>query len=181
MDFAYSQRAQSFKRQVETFMEQYVLPYNAQWHAEVERGAYPLELVNNIKDLAKWDGLWNLFLPGLPDDAPGVGLSNLDYAPVAEAMGRVHWASEVFNCSAPDTGNMELLHLFATPEQRSLWLEPLLDGSLRSCFAMSEPDVASSDARISRPASAVRAMSTSSTGASGSSPGRDTRTAGSRS
>ncbi len=146
MDFAYSRRAEDMRRQVGAFMEQYVLPYNAQWHAEVEQGRYPLELMGNLKDLARWDGLWNLFLPTLPEEAPGSGLSNLDYAPVAEVMGRVHWASEAFNCSAPDTGNMELLHLFATPVQRRQWLDPLFDGSVRSCFAMSEPDVASSDA-----------------------------------
>ncbi len=146
MDFSYSPRSEELRMQVRDFMDQYVLPYNAQWHAEVARGTYPLELINNLKDLARWDGLWNLFLPNLPDDAPGTGLSNLDYAPIAELMGRMHWASEVFNCSAPDTGNMELLNLFATPDQREQWLDPLFRGEIRSCFAMSEPDVASADA-----------------------------------
>src|SRR6185437_8953169 len=92
------------------------------------------------------EGLWNLFLPGLKPDEPGTQMSNLDYAPCAEIMGLHDWASEVFNCSAPDTGNMELLHLAATPAQQERWLKPLLDGAIRSSFAMTEPDVASSDA-----------------------------------
>jgi acyl-CoA dehydrogenase len=103
-------------------------------------------VIEPLKRLAREAGLWNLFLPGLRPDEPGVRLSNLEYAPLAEIMGRVPWASEVFNCSAPDTGNMELLHLFATPEQRERWLSPLLEGRIRSCFAMTEPDSASSDA-----------------------------------
>jgi len=88
---------------------------------------FPLSFMNDLKALAKSEDLWNLFLPGLRQDEPGQGLSNLDYAPVAEIMGRVEWASEAFNCSAPDTGNMELLHLFATPEQSERWLKPLLE------------------------------------------------------
>ena len=103
-------------------------------------------LIENLKELAREQGLWNLFLPGLRPDEPGQALSNLEYAPLAEIMGRVGWASEVFNCSAPDTGNMEILHLFASPQQTTDWLRPLLDGRIRSCFAMTEPDVASSDA-----------------------------------
>lgn len=127
-------------------MDRYVLPHNTEWHAEVAQGRYPLTLINDLKALAKDDGLWNLFLPTLRDDEPGSRLSNLEYAPVAEIMGRVHWASEVFNCNAPDSGNIELLHLFANAKQRQEWLVPLLEGEIRSCFAMSEPDVASSDA-----------------------------------
>jgi acyl-CoA dehydrogenase len=99
----------------------------------------------DLKALAKSEGLWNLFLPSLRDDEPGTRLSNLAYAPLAEVMGRLPWASEVFNCSAPDTGNMELLHRFASPAQNQQWLQPLLQGKIRSAFAMSEPDVASSD------------------------------------
>ncbi len=109
-------------------------------------GVYPPPFVAELKALAKAEGLWNLFLPGLDPSEPGTPLSNLDYAPLAEIMGRVPWSSEVFNCSAPDTGNMELLHRFATPAQHERWLAPLMAGEIRSCFAMTEPDVASSDA-----------------------------------
>lgn len=127
-------------------MDNYIVPRNMQWRKDVESGIFPVSFMTDIKALAKSEGLWNLFLPGLKDDEPGTGLSNLDYAPLAEVMGRISWASEVFNCSAPDTGNMELLHMFASAKQREDWLVPLLDGDIRSAFAMSEPDVPSSDA-----------------------------------
>ncbi|MBA1149226.1 acyl-CoA dehydrogenase family protein [Ectothiorhodospiraceae bacterium WFHF3C12] len=146
MDFGYAPRVQTLRRQVQDFLEDYLLPHNLQWHRAVADGQFPLQLMEDLKALAKWDGLWNLFLPELPEDAPGTRLTNLEYAPLAEIMGRLPWAPEVFNCNAPDTGNMELLNLFATPEQRERWLMPLLEGEIRSCFAMSEPDVASSDA-----------------------------------
>jgi acyl-CoA dehydrogenase len=145
MDFAHSPRALELRQRLAAFMQHYVLPYNPAWHCSVQEGVYPPPFVEDLKALAREEGLWNLFLPGLREDAPGTGLSNLDYAPLAEVMGRIPWAPEVFNCSAPDTGNMELLHLFATPAQRVLWLMPLLEGQMRSAFAMSEPDVASSD------------------------------------
>jgi acyl-CoA dehydrogenase len=128
------------------FMQRHVLPANLAWHRQAESGSYPVELLKPLKALAKEGGFWNLFLPGLREHEPGMRLSNLDYAPLAEIMGRIPWASEVFNCSAPDTGNIELLHLAATPQQYQQWLLPLLEGEIRSCFAMSEPDVASSDA-----------------------------------
>jgi acyl-CoA dehydrogenase len=130
---------------MDAFMQRYVLPYNASWHASVHDGVYPPPFLEDIKVLAREEGLWNLFLPTLQTDEPGTCLNNLDYAPLAETMGRLPWAPEVFNCSAPDTGNMELLHRFASPQQRSRWMVPLLDGAIRSAFAMSEPDVASSD------------------------------------
>ena len=145
MDFEHSPQAQALLQQLNAFMARYVLPHNAAWHQAVQQGAYPPPFLEDLKILAREEGLWNLFLPGLRDDEPGTRLSNLDYAPLAETMGRLPWASEVFNCSAPDTGNIELLHRFATPEQRSQWLDPLLQGHIRSAFAMSEPDVASSD------------------------------------
>lgn len=145
MDFNHSPRALALRRQLEAFMQQYLLPYNAAWHRSVQEGIYPPPFLEDLKALAREEGLWNLFLPGLQADEPGTRLGHLDYAPLAEAMGRLPWAAEVFNCSAPDTGNMELLHRFATPDQRSQWLVPLLEGRIRSAFAMSEPDVASSD------------------------------------
>ncbi len=145
MDFAPSAQAQELLLKLDAFMQRYLLPYNAAWHRSVADGVYPPPFLDDLKSLAREEGLWNLFLPGLRDDEPGTRLCNLDYAPLAEIMGRLPWASEVFNCSAPDTGNMELLHRFATPVQRERWLLPLLDGRIRSAFAMTEPDVASSD------------------------------------
>ena len=145
MDFDYSPQVQALRQRLDDFMERYVLPYNGAWHRSVAQGIFPPPFVDDLKALARSEGLWNLFLPSLHDDEPGQRLSNLAYAPLAEIMGRLPWASEVFNCSAPDTGNMELLHLFATPEQNQRWLVPLLNGEMRSAFAMSEPDVASSD------------------------------------
>lgn len=145
MDFAHSPRAQDMRQRLEAFMQRYLLPYNAAWHASVQAGAFPPPFLEDLKSLAREESLWNLFLPTLREGDPGTRLSNMDYAPLAEVMGRLPWAAEVFNCSAPDTGNMELLHRFATPAQRAQWLQPLLHGEVRSAFAMSEPDVASSD------------------------------------
>ncbi len=146
MHFAHSPRVESLRRQLLDFMDAYIVPRIPAWHAAVDAGRFPVPFMADLKALAREEGLWNLFLPSLGEDEPGTRLTNLEYAPLAEIMGRVHWASEVFNCNAPDTGNMELLHLFATPEQRERWLRPLLEGQIRSAFAMTEPDVPSSDA-----------------------------------
>ncbi|MGI9286765.1 MAG: acyl-CoA dehydrogenase family protein [Pseudomonadales bacterium] len=146
MDFAYSPKVEELCTQVRNFMGDHIVPRTGQYNNEVHAGTFPVSFMEDLKALAKSEGLWNLFLPHLKDDEPGTRLTNLEYAPLAEIMGRIGWASEVFNCSAPDTGNMELLHMFATPEQRQQWLVPLLNGEIRSAFAMTEPDVPSSDA-----------------------------------
>ena len=145
MDFELSPRALELRTRLERFMEDLVLPSLPDWHRWADAGVYPLDVIEPLKERAQALGLWNLFLPGLRDDQPGTRLSHLDYAPLAEAMGRVPWAAEVFNCNAPDSGNIELLQLFANEAQRERWLGPLLRGEIRSCFAMSEPDVGSSD------------------------------------
>ncbi len=146
MDFDYSPKVEELRARVQRFMDEHIVPRIGRWNEEVHAGTYPVSFMEDLKALARSEGLWNLFLPGLEPHEPGTRLTNLEYAPLAEIMGRVAWASEVFNCSAPDTGNMELLHLFATPAQRERWLEPLLRGEIRSAFAMTEPDVPSSDA-----------------------------------
>lgn len=144
MNFEPSPAAAERLRQLEAFIERFVLPHNGAWHRCAREGVPP-PFMQDLKDLARAEGLWNMCLPGLRDDEPGTRLGNLDYAPLAEAMGRLPWCAEVFNCSAPDSGNMELLQLYASPQQRRQWLAPLLEGQIRSAFAMSEPDVASSD------------------------------------
>lgn len=146
MDFSYSPQVEKLRRQLRDFMDDHVLPRVRDHQRFVDTGDWPPPFLDDLKALARSEGLWNLFLPSLSSDEPGTRLSNLEYAPLAEIMGRIEWASEVFNCNAPDTGNMELLHMFGTAEQKQRWLMPLLNGEIRSCFAMSEPDVASSDA-----------------------------------
>ncbi|MEC9370939.1 MAG: acyl-CoA dehydrogenase family protein [Pseudomonadota bacterium] len=146
MNFAYTPKVEALRARVNTFMTEHIVPRIWLWHEETEQGQFPPAFMEPLKAHARDQGLWNLFLPGLREEEPGTRLSNLEYAPLAEIMGRVAWASEVFNCNAPDTGNMELLHMFATPEQYEQWLRPLLQGEIRSAFAMTEPDVASSDA-----------------------------------
>ena len=146
MDFAYSEKTRELSAKLKDFMDTHLVPRHRQWLEESQAGRYPISFMTDLKALAKEEGLWNMFLPHLKEDEPGTRLSNLDYAPLAEIMGRLLWASEVFNCSAPDTGNMEILHMFGTPEQKEKWLKPLLNGEIRSSFAMTEPDVASSDA-----------------------------------
>jgi acyl-CoA dehydrogenase len=142
MDFAHSQRSLEMAEKLTAFMAEHVYPNENRYTEELNTGDRwrPLDLIEKLKFKARSEGLWNLFLPDVS------GFTNLDYAPLAEIMGRVTWASEVFNCSAPDTGNMEVLHLYGAEEQKKQWLEPLLAGEIRSCFAMTEPDVASSDA-----------------------------------
>jgi acyl-CoA dehydrogenase len=146
MDFAYSEKVNKLRQQVNDFMERYIYPNEQTYRQQIAASGNPhhhAEIVDELKARARETGLWNLFLP---DKEYGAGLTNLEYAPLAEIMGRVIWASEVFNCSAPDTGNMEILAQFGTEEQKKQWLLPLLNGEIRSAFAMTEPDVASSDA-----------------------------------
>ncbi|MCL2344551.1 MAG: acyl-CoA dehydrogenase family protein [Desulfobulbus sp.] len=146
MDFGYTPKVEELRRRVSAFMDDYIVPRIRQHNEEIAAGHFPVSFMEDLKALAKSEGLWNLFLPHLRDDEPGTRLTNLEYAPLAEIMGRVMWSAEAFNCSAPDTGNMELLNMFASDEQRERWLKPLLNGEIRSSFAMTEPDVASSDA-----------------------------------
>src|SRR5216684_6558374 len=146
MDFAYTEKVNELRKRVSAFMDRSIYPNEQTFRDQVVTSGNPhhhAEIVDELKTKAKAEGLWNLFLP---DDEYGAGLTNLEYAPLAEIMGRVGWASEVFNCSAPDTGNMEILAQFGTPEQKKEWLTPLLNGEIRSSFAMTEPEVASSGA-----------------------------------
>lgn len=145
MDFAYSSEVEALRAELRAFMDDFVLPADPAVRKAAADGRVALPILEPLKELARERGLWNLFLPGLLEEEPGTRLSNLDYAPLAEIMGRIPWSAEVFNCSAPDTGNMELLHLFATAEQRERWLMPLLRGEIRSAVGITEPDVASSD------------------------------------
>lgn len=142
MDFDYSGKSLELQKKLGSFMDEFIYPNEQRYHDEIAEGDrwQPLGLIDQLKAEARAAGLWNLFLPSES------GLSNLVYASLAEIMGRVVWCAEVFNCSAPDTGNMEVLHLYGSVEQKKQWLEPLLAGEIRSCFAMTEPDVASSDA-----------------------------------
>jgi acyl-CoA dehydrogenase len=161
MDFAYSARTAELQTRLLRFMDEHIYPNEAAWWAEIEANTAagkrwtPLEMIEGLKPKAREQGLWNLFLPPTAGGAAaasqdsefaGIGLSNGDYAPLAEIMGRVPWASEVFNCSAPDTGNMETIARYGSAEHKQRWLQPLLEGRMRSAFAMTEPAVASSDA-----------------------------------
>ncbi len=146
MDFAYTERVNTLRQRLNDFMEQHIYPHEATYKEQIEMSGNPHHhagIIDELKREARAEGLWNLFLP---DQEYGADLTNLEYAPLAEIMGRVSWASEVFNCAAPDTGNMEILAQFGTSEQKQQWLRPLLDGEIRSAFAMTEPEVASSDA-----------------------------------
>jgi len=155
MDFAYSSRTQQLRERLLRFMDEHVYPAEAAYHAELAantaagRRWTPLQVIERLKPLAREAGLWNLFLPVDTAEASGysgAGLTNAEYAPLAEIMGRVSWASEVFNCSAPDTGNMETIARYGSDDLKARWLAPLLEGRIRSAFAMTEPEVASSDA-----------------------------------
>jgi len=146
MDFTYSERTRELQARVSAFMEEYIYPNEATFLDQLDAGETrwkEVPIIEELKAKAKEEGLWNLFLP---ESELGAGLTNMEYAPLCEIMGRVNWAPEVFNCSAPDTGNMETLVRYATDEQKQQWLEPLLAGEIRSAFAMTEPQVASSDA-----------------------------------
>ena len=144
MTFEFNEKTKDLQKRLQRFMDEHIYPNEKRFHEEVERDRWkPTKIIEELKPKARAAGLWNLFLP---DDAGGAGLTNLEYAPLCETMGRCHWAPEVFNCSAPDTGNMEVIARYGTPEQKEKWLMPLLAGEIRSCFAMTEPDVASSDA-----------------------------------
>ena len=163
MDFSYSPRTQALQARLNAFMAEHVYPAEARYFAEIEANTQagkrwtPLQVIEELKPKARAAGLWNLFLPPTADGSHvqagrqgdtefTFGLSNQDYAPLAEIMGAVPWASEVFNCSAPDTGNMEVLARYGSAEHKQRWLKPLLEGQIRSAFAMTEPAVASSDA-----------------------------------
>jgi acyl-CoA dehydrogenase len=149
MDFGYSPRTQELQARVTAFMQEHVYPAEARYHEEIAANTAagkrwtPLPVIEELKAKARAANLWNLFLP---ECELGAGLTNQEYAPLAEIMGRVPWASECFNCSAPDTGNMEVLVRYGTAEHKERWLKPLLAGEIRSAFAMTEPAVASSDA-----------------------------------
>ena len=144
MDFEFSARTKDFEQRLRAFMDEHVYPNESRFEQEIQRNRWqPSRVIEELKPKARAAGLWNLILP---NDAGGAGLTNLEYAPLCETMGRSAMAPEIFNCSAPDTGNMEVLARYGTPEQKERWLKPLLAGEIRSCFAMTEPAVASSDA-----------------------------------
>jgi acyl-CoA dehydrogenase len=145
MDFTHSDKVKDLARRLGAFMETYVYPNEKTFHEQVAKGDrwQPTAVVEELKKKARGEGLWNLFLP---ESKRGAGLTNLEYAPLCEVMGRSPIAPEVFNCSAPDTGNMEVLERYGSEEHKEKWLKPLLAGEIRSCFAMTEPQVASSDA-----------------------------------
>ena len=155
MDFDYSPKTKELQSKLLAFMDDHIYPAEGAFHAEIAANTAagkrwtPLEVIEKLKPKAQAAGLWNLFLPvdsAAASGYEGAGLTNQEYAPLAEIMGRVMWSSEVFNCSAPDTGNMETIARYGSEENKARWLKPLLEGKFRSAFAMTEPEVASSDA-----------------------------------
>ena len=150
MEFTPTERSLQIKEAVVDFMDKHVYPMNKHYqeiaHSDRRNDAEALAFVDDLRAQAKALGLWNLFFPHLREDEPGTGLSNFEFAPIFEEMAKLPWAPEVFNCNAPVTGNMELLGAAANEEQRQKWLLPLLEGECYSCFAATEPEVASSDA-----------------------------------
>ncbi|ODP30600.1 acyl-CoA dehydrogenase family protein [Pandoraea sp. ISTKB] len=149
MDFSYSPKVEALRARLSSFFDEHIFPNEQRYLEEIDIARrngdawQPSQVIERLKPLAQQAGLWNLFLP---DSGRGAGLTNVEYAPLCEIMGQVPWAPEVFNCNAPDTGNMETLERYATDAQKAQWLEPLLRGEIRSAFLMTEPDVASSDA-----------------------------------
>ena len=144
MNFEFSDKVKDLQHRLQAFLAQHIYPNEQRFYDEIQRNRWsPTKIVEELKPQARAAGLWNLFLP---DSEHGAGLTNLEYAPLCELMGRSVMAPEIFNCSAPDTGNMEVLARYGTVEQKEQWLKPLLAGKIRSCFAMTEPEVASSDA-----------------------------------
>src|SRR5579859_2023849 len=144
MEFEFSGKVKDLQRRLQTFMDEHIYPNEQTFFDQVQKNGWqPVPIIEELKAKARAEGLWNLFLP---ESEYGAGLTNLEYAPLCEIMGRSPIAPEVFNCSAPDTGNMETLVRYATKEQQDKWLVPLLNGEIRSAFAMTEPAVASSDA-----------------------------------
>jgi acyl-CoA dehydrogenase len=144
VNFEFNEKVKNLQGRLQAFLDEHIYPNEQRFHDEIERDRWkPTRIVEELKPKARAAGLWNLFLP---NDENGAGLTNLEYAPLCELMGRSHMAPEVFNCSAPDTGNMEVLARYGTPEQKDRWLKPLLAAEIRSCFAMTEPTVSSSDA-----------------------------------
>jgi acyl-CoA dehydrogenase len=144
VNFEFSAKTKELQQRLRAFMDEHIYPNEQRFEEEIERERWkPTRVIEELKPRAHAAGLWNLFLP---NDESGAGLTNLEYAPLCEIMGHSVMAPEVFNCSAPDTGNMEVLARYGTPEQKEKWLKPLLEGEIRSCFAMTEPEVASSDA-----------------------------------